>query len=220
MNRGSNSFNRSIAAAAMTGALFLSGCMTTTVVPNGVPLQKGNQPHDVGGDTLEVMSGSRESAPYEILMPSGLDLGFTTSRQAWSRRLADTLAGELARRGASLRVNAGLKLKVSVESITLAQSREIYGFTVKVRDSTSTGWSKEYEASAETRINAFEFMDHLSRRLAGQALANVIKAMVEDPEFLSQIRKREAQTTAPAPESSTRKSSHETAHPKNKKNRS
>ncbi len=189
MNAKNKKLMRFFAAAVMSANMLLSGCVTS-VIPSEVPAQGGGRQEDLAGVILEVVSGSREPAPYKILTESGLNLGFTADRQVWSRKLADALAAELARRGARVRLNASLKLNVAVESVTLAQTEDTYRFNVKAGVSSTGGWTKEYDASAETTVGVFESVAGMSRRLAGQALANVVKTMAEDPDFLSRLGKR------------------------------
>lgn len=189
MKLQSGSFNKSIAAAVITGALLLGGC-AVTAVPGRVPAQKGALPKDLAGVSLVVLSAGRDASPYPILTDRGVDVGFVADRQAWSRTLAEALSGELARRGAALRTTASFKLSVAVTAITLVQTGESSQFKVKVAASSSGGWAKDYEASAETTSGPFETVDGMSRRLAGLSLAEVIKVMLGDPELLTQLGKR------------------------------
>ena len=71
--------------------------------------------------------------------------------------------------------------------VTLAQAGEINRFTVKVRASSSRGWSREYEASAEAETGVFETVDSMTRRLAGTSLAEVNKVMLNDRDLLSHL---------------------------------
>ena len=136
--------------ASITGMLLLIGC-TVTAVPERVPMQKGSLEKDLTGVSLVVMSGIRDASPYPILTETGVDVGFVGDRQIWSRKLTEALAGELARKGAVLRSTAPLKLSVAVTEVTLAQTGEINQFKVKVSASSSRGWAKDYEASAEAQ---------------------------------------------------------------------
>ena len=163
----------------------MSGCVVTAV-PDRVPLQKGMLQQNLAGVSLVVMSASRDASPYPILTDAGVDVGFVGDRQAWSKKLAEALAGELARKGASLRSTATIKLSVEVTEITLVQTGEANQFKVKVSASAS-GWTKDYEASAETTTGFFETVDGMSHRLAGMSLAGIVKSMLEDPAFLAQL---------------------------------
>ena len=185
MNQRGRSISAGIIAAAFTGAL-ISGC-AVTAVPDRVPLQKGMLQQNLAGVSLVVMSASRDASTYPILTESGVDVGFVGNRQAWSKKLAEALAGELARKGASLRSTASLKLSVEVTEITLVQTGEANQFKIKVSASTSGGWTKDYEASAETTSGFFETVDGMSHRLAGLSLAGIIKIMLEDKTFLAQL---------------------------------
>jgi len=173
----------------MIGALLFCGCVVTAV-PDRVPAQKGAQQQNLSGVSLMVQSSSRDAAPYPILTETGVDVGFLADRQTWSKKLAEALSSELARKGADLRSTATLKLSVAVTAVTLYQAGESTRFKVKVSASSSGGWAKDYEASAETTAGALETVDGMSHRLAGLSLAEVIKVMLNDPEFLTQVGKR------------------------------
>jgi hypothetical protein len=159
-------------------------------VPDRVPAQKGALQQNLTGVSLVVQNASRDAAPYPILTETGVDVGFVADRQAWSKKLVEALSSELARKGAALRSTAFLKLSVAVISVTQVQTGENRQFKVKVSASSSGGWAKDYEASAEATASAFETVDSMSKRLAGLSLAEVIKVMLDDPDFLAQLGKR------------------------------
>jgi hypothetical protein len=62
---------------------------------------------------------------------------------------------------------------------------------VVVAATSSTGWSRDYEGIAEAGLNAFESRTVMFNRLAGEALAEAIKSMLRDDEFLMQLRRKE-----------------------------
>lgn len=179
-------FNRYLAAVVVMGALLSDGC-TVKAIPDRVPMQADSRQKDLTGVSLVVLNAVRDASPHPILTGTGVDVGFVGDRQIWSRKLSEALAAELARKGAALRANARLKLSVAVTEVTLAQAGEINRFTVKVRASSSRGWSKEYEASAEAETGAFETVDSMTRRLAGTSLAEVNKVILNDRELLSHL---------------------------------
>jgi uncharacterized lipoprotein YajG len=187
MNFRGRSLNRLIAAAVLAGAAMLNGC-AITAVPGQVPAQKGMRQQNLTGVSLVVLSASQDASPYPILTEAGVDVGFVYDRRTWSGKLAEALAGELARNGAVLRTTASLKLSVAVKEVTVVQAGEINQFKVKVSASSSRGWSKDFEASAEATTGAFETVDSMTRRLAGMSLAGVIKVMLDDRDFLAQLK--------------------------------
>jgi hypothetical protein len=146
---------------------------------------------------MVVQNISRDAAPYPILTEKGVNVGFMADRQAWSKKLAEALSIELARKGAVVRSTASFKLNVAVTGITLVQTGKINQFKLKVTVSSSRKWAKDYDASAEATTGTFDTVDGLSNRLAGLSLAEVIKAMMEDPEFMSQLGKAVSRPGAP-----------------------
>lgn len=189
MNDRGGSINKHIAAAVITGALLLSGCVGI-VVPDRVPVQKGTRQQNLAGISLAVLSGSRDASPYPILSEKGVDVGFEADRKVWSKKLTEALASELARKGAALRPGASLKLRVAVTGITLVQTGEINQFKVKVSASSSRGWAKDYEVSAEATAGFFESLDSMTKRLASLSVAEVVKVMLDDGDFLAQLGNR------------------------------
>ena len=182
-------FNTCIVAAAVTGTLLLSGC-AVRAVPDRVPMQTGGIQKNLAGVSLVVLNAGQDASPYPILTETGVDVGFVGDRQKWSKKLAEALAGELARKGAALNASASLKLSVAVKEVTLVQTGEINQLKVKVSMSSSGGWQKDYEASSEAKTGAFETVDSMTRRLAGMSLAEVNKVMLNDRDFLAQLSKR------------------------------
>ncbi len=171
-------------------ALLLGGC-GIVVAPGRVPLQQGGL-QDLAGVSLEVASAGNDASPYKILNDRGENVGLTADRQQWTKQLAEALAEALARRGAAVRVGAATKLTLSVDTITIAQAGSNFRFNIKTTAATSGGWSKEYTTTAETDAATFESLDRMTKRLAGQALAGAIKAMLDDYDFLTKIGKQPA----------------------------
>ncbi len=178
-----------IAALTIACTMLCTGCMVTAH-PDRIPPVRDAGPASLAGIAVVVQSAQQDASPYPILTSAGADVGFVADRKAWSRQTAEALAGELARRGAQLSVTAPLKLGVAVTSITLTQTGGNNQFTVNVRMTASSGWSKDYQGSAEAATGMFESVDRMSQRLAGIVLAKAIRAMLEDPEFVKQLRTR------------------------------
>ena len=183
-----NSLIRLSEAAVLMGALLLSGCVITAN-PEQVPTRKRVRQQNLTGVSLVVQSGSQDASSYPIVTETGVDVGFVGDRRAWSRKLAEALASELSREGAMLRTTAPLKLSVEVTTVTLVQTGEVNQFKVKVSASSSRGWAKNYEASAETTTGFFETVDSMTRRLAGMSLAAVVKVMLDDSDLLAHVKK-------------------------------
>jgi hypothetical protein len=166
--------------------VFLMSC-SVTAMPDKVPLVKGVETVSFAGVSLAIENAEQDSLNYDIPTDRGTRLGFIGNRKAWSKKLIDTLAGELAKRGASIAPQAPLKLAVSLPEIVLIQNKDLYQFKVTVAVS-SRGWTKKYEASAESSLAFFESADTMASRVAGQALMTATKAMLADAEFRSQVR--------------------------------
>ena len=119
---GSYSMGR-IIALVIACAVLCAGC-AVTAHPDRIPPVRDAGPASLADIAVIVQSAQQDASPYPILTSSGVDVGFVADRKAWSRKTAEALADELARRGAQLRTTAPLKLGVAVTSITLTQTGE------------------------------------------------------------------------------------------------
>jgi hypothetical protein len=179
------SIQQSAAALAVCSVL-LAGC-GVKVVPNNVPIIKNIETASLNGVSLIVVNGEKDSSDSKILNEKGQNLGFAANKQAWSKKLVESLASELARRGTQVRANAPLTLTVALPDIIFNQTRDVYQFKVKAAVSLSTGWSKNYDGIAESGLGFFESVDAMANRLAGQALSEAVRSMLGDDEFIAQL---------------------------------
>jgi hypothetical protein len=167
-------------------AALIAGC-TYAVIPNAVPPEKGFDKQSLAGITLLVVNEEKSAREYDILDDKGQKQGITANRQAWSNTLVEGVASELARRGAQVRAKAPLMLGISLPEITFNQHHNNYQFKVKVVVSSSHGWTKTYEATAESGAGLFETFEAVTGRLSGQVLAEAVKVMFSDTEFIAHI---------------------------------
>jgi len=173
----------------VVAVMLLCAC-SYTAMPGPVPLVKGIDGLSLAGVSLIVTCAEKDASPYDILTDKGDSSGFQADRQAWSRKLVEALASELARRGAQIKSSAPLTLGVALPEIIMVQTRERWEFKVKVALSSSTGWSKNYEGTAGASLDSVGSAAAEADRLAGQALAEAVKAMLSDAAFLAQITGR------------------------------
>ncbi len=181
---------RNTFAAALFCILPIAGC-SLTVKPDTIPMVHEYGKVSLSGATLIVTNAEKDSSVREIRNHSGAKWGITANRYVWSKMLVDALAGELAWRGAQVQVNAPLTLSVAIPEIVFNQYGKLCQFRVVVSILSSTGWSRDYEGIAEARPSAFESMTVLVNRLAGEALAEAIKSILRDDDFLTQLRHNE-----------------------------
>jgi len=181
-------FRSIVLAATVLIADLLGGC-SETVMPNKVPPVTGFDTVSLKGVSLIVINAEQDASLYDVPNDKGQHLGISVNRHAWSKSLVESMANEFAKRGAQLRANAPLKLRIMLPEITFNHSKNDYQFKVKVAVSSSSGWAKTYDAIAETESGIFESSDALLERLAGQVLAEAVKTTLGDAEFLAQLRK-------------------------------
>jgi hypothetical protein len=167
-------------------ASLLDGC-SYTAMPKNVPPITGYETRSLTGVSVIVTSAEKDSSEYEILTEGKDDSGFRANRQAWSKRLVEALARELARRGARVRSDAPVKLGLALPEITFIETDQLYQFKVAVVVSSSAEWSKTYAGIAETSRYRAVSMTTEADRMAGEALAEAVKAMLDDTEFLAHL---------------------------------
>jgi uncharacterized lipoprotein YajG len=175
-------------AALICSIALLAGC-SYTAMPNNVPRIAGYDELSLKNISVIVKNSEENASTEEILTDQGEPSGFQANRQLWSKRLVESLAAELARRGAMVRSNAPVTLSIALPKITMLQTTNLYEFKVKVLVVSSTGWSKIYEGVAGGDINSVWSVTAAAAQWSGQALAEVIKAMMHDREFLAALGK-------------------------------
>lgn len=177
---------RSAVAALVCSLLLLAGC-SYKVLPKSIPPIKEFEALSLKDASLIVTNSEKNSSEYVILTGAGGKSALRTNRQVWSTLLVETLASELAKRGARVTSRAKLTLSLALPEITFTQTRDLSTFKVKVAVSSSAGWSKNYEVVAESGMEGIETATAQADRLAGQALAEAVKALLGDAEFLKQL---------------------------------
>lgn len=190
MKRSSSSIKEG-ALSLLIGSMVLLMSCTVKVMPDNVPSVRGARTKSFAGVALAIVNAEKDASNYDIPTDKGQKLGFVGNRRAWSKKLIENLAGELAKRGAHVAPKAPMKLAVSVPEITLIEHNELYQFKVMVAIS-SMGWTKKYEARAESRLAFFESADAMASRVAGRALAEAIKAILRDADFQTRVGKNKA----------------------------
>ncbi len=168
----------------------LGGCSTYLVTPKALPPVKGQGSLSLSAVSVIVVNAEKDTAEQDILTADKGRSGFRTSRQAWSMRLVESLSRELAVRGARVRSDAPVVLSLAVPEITFSETRGQFQFTVRALVSSSVGWEKEYEGVAASRATSTGALQAEADRLAGQALADVVRKMLGDTAFLVRLGSR------------------------------
>ncbi len=175
-----------IAAVSCIVAL-LGGC-SYTVMPKNISLNSVSKTGSLAGVSLFVISAEKDSTDYAIPTDTGGISALRANRQTWSTMLVEVLASELAKRGARVSTKAPLAINLTLPEIIFAQNKDVFQLSVKILVFSSAGWQKNYKGVAESGAESFESVSTMVNRLAGQALAEAVKAMLGDPDFLAQVR--------------------------------
>ena len=176
----------SVISVLIFSTALLAGC-SYTAMPSNVPRMAGYDEHSLKNISVIVKNAEKNALTEEILTDQGKPSGFQANRQLWSKKLVESLAAELARRGASVRSNAPVTMSIALPEIIMLQPTNYYQFKVKVLAVSSTGWLKTYEGVAGGDIYNVWSVTAAAAKWSGQALAEAIKAMMNDREFLAAL---------------------------------
>jgi len=168
----------------------LGGCSTYMVVPKALPPVKGYEALSLSAVSLIVVNAEKDPTEQDILTAQKGRSGFRGNRQAWAKRLVESLSRELAVHGARVRSDAPVVLSLAVPEITFSETRDQFQFTVRVVVSSSVGWAKEYEGVAASTVTSTGSMQAEVDRLAGQALTDAVRKMLGDTAFLVRLGTR------------------------------
>jgi hypothetical protein len=171
---------------ALLGSATVFCACSYTILPQAVSLVKGGGAAPLSAVLVAVANAEKEQAIYTILTDRGVKSSFRADRRTWSRKLVEALAGELARRGAQVRTVAPLTISVALPEIRYLETRESFRLKVAVV-LTTPGWTKNYEGSAGLSMDSVASVTAATDRAAGLALADAVKAMLDDPEFLAHL---------------------------------
>jgi hypothetical protein len=123
-----------------------------SVLIAGCSYAVGREPVSAGGDRTASLSGAsvllvnaeQNAGKTAISRDTQAGSGLLANRYVWSKKLVESLAISLARRGVQVRANAKQVLSISLPDIVFHEDRESAQFTVKMLVSSSTGWTKTY----------------------------------------------------------------------------
>jgi hypothetical protein len=172
--------------ALVLSVMLLGGC-SIAVLPHTVPSPPGAREASLSGVSLAIANAEKDASERSIPTDTGGASGLKGNREAWSRKLVEALARELAMRGARVSSTAPLTLSVALPEIAAVQTGESFRITVKAAVLSSTGWSKNYEGIGGPGTARAWSISAEADKLAGQALAAAVKAMLDDTEFLAQL---------------------------------
>ncbi len=175
-----------VAALLAATARLLTGC-STLVTPAPVPMIQENVQSPLQGITVGIVSAEQGAGEQEILTDGGAKTGLRCSRTAWTRILVEAMARELSRRGARVKSTAPLVLRVALPEIHAATPGDFYQVRVKAAIASSQGWLRQYEGIGGMKASQAPDIADEADTIAGHALAAAVKAMLDDPEFLTQM---------------------------------
>ena len=170
----------------LAGILILQSC-SYTAIPRSVPMVREMDGLSFKGISVLVTNAETDAAEQSIPTETKRSSAFKANKRAWSQKLVESLAGELARRGADIRVSAPIVLSVALPKIVFTESRELVELRARAAV-TLSGWTKEFEGTAKKKTSGVYSVSEEMDRLAGQALSDIITQIISDAELSAQLR--------------------------------
>jgi hypothetical protein len=170
-------------SAFFVTCLFLTGC-SYTILPGDLPASPVNQGTPLSGSTVLIVNAEKNAADSPVTVDGKTSSDIRTNRRAWSNKMVEYLAGSLARQGCRVQSTAKLVVSISLPDIIFKDDVASTQFTVKMLAAASTGWSKTYEGTAQTkRVSSPGEADHLITL----AFAETARMILSDSEFQNQL---------------------------------
>ena len=172
--------------ALAVAPLSLLGCTRGVTLPNAVPPLEGYTNLALSGSVLSVASVETDNAEM-LIYHSARHGDFHGNRKLWCETLVTTLSGELSKRGAVILPTAATRLMLTLPEITGRSGYVAISFQAKAVVTSTGRWTKTYvgQASDSTTGTTFETR---AARAASSTIAELVKAMFADPEFIAQVK--------------------------------
>jgi hypothetical protein len=154
------------------------------IIPNDVP--KLNEYKYVRISGTRICLSCIETDNIDFLIYSSVRHGsFYGNKKLWCEKLVSALSQELESRGAIIDSSAEKKFDFMIPEITGRSGHSTVGFNIKAIVSSSASWRKSYEGKAGG-YHGFIGVG-TGARAANYAISELIKAMLADDVFVSQI---------------------------------
>jgi hypothetical protein len=179
--------NASLWLIVLVGAsLSVGACSRGVTLPDAVPPVEGYRDLAWAGSVLDVVSGETDNTDF-LIYRSARHGSFHGNRKRWCDTLVATLAGELSKRGANILPSAANRVTLRLPEITGRSGYMAIGFQAKAVVTSTAGWTKTYDGQASSSEMGTSF-ETRAARAASSTIAELVKTMFADPEFVSQIK--------------------------------
>jgi len=173
----------------LLGSFLLASACSYVVIPDEAPALEESMELQLHGATVALLNAEPDDADF-LIYASSRHGSFSGSRRKWCDALAAALSSELTRRGATVSADAANRLRLAIPEITGHSGWATVGFKVKAVVTGADGWTKSYEGSASAAAGMT--MGGIASRSAAFAIAEIVKAMLADPEFVAKLAVRDA----------------------------
>jgi hypothetical protein len=177
--------NASVFSILLVGAALSLIACSHLALPNAVPPVEEFKDLALAGSVLDVVSVETDNTDF-LIYKSARHGSFLGNRKLWCDALVAALSKELSQRGATILPTAATRFKVGLPEISGRSGYATVGFHAKAVVASTAGWTKTYEG--QTSAAAGMTLGSLAERAASYTIAELVKAMLADPAFISQIK--------------------------------
>jgi len=122
---------------------------------------------------------------------NGKDAGIVLSRKLWTEKLAEALGAELVTRQAKVVDGAPVIISLKVTEIlrTLVKTGPVTQFRATAIVTLNSGWTKTYVGNGDAGGFGAPFGDNTFTRGANYTIQDLVRVIMSDPEFITEISK-------------------------------
>lgn len=171
----------------LVSTAILSGC-SVKAIPSAVPVVTKHADLSLSGVSVEIINDEKNDNDQEL---SGKITFFIVNRKQWTEYLISSLSQELQKRGGVITATSPLKIQLAMPEISAEEGQNLWRFHVKTTTNASSGWSKSYRGTAAASLwstGGFGGSNYIAGRAASATVAEIVKAMLSDAEFIEQLK--------------------------------
>jgi hypothetical protein len=155
-------------------------------MPKSIPMVREMEGDSFRGISVLVKNAETDALEKTVPSETGGGSALKANKRAWSQKLTESLAGELARRGADIRVKARVTLSVALPEIIFSEDREVLELQARAVVTLTSGWTKGFDGAAKIKKSSVFSSEEIDR-LAGRALSEILKKIIWDAELSTHL---------------------------------
>jgi hypothetical protein len=164
----------------------ISGC-THMVNPTVIPSIEDNKDTRFAGSAVSLACLEIDTTDQYIYGTTFNRGKFYGNKKLWCDKLTLALSNEMLMRGTIIANGEKNRFEITMPEINGVEGAFTIGFKAKAVIKSDSGWSKAYEGT-QSVWGGFETIESSSTRAANYTIYEVIKAILDDSEFTSQVK--------------------------------